>query len=181
MRGLVFCLTAVLLSVIAFSATAAEGNIETAIVDLKKIVYDSLAAKDIVRQIEEKRNAFQSEVEKEEQKLHEEDQELAQQRNILSKEAFDQKVKDFRTKVIDAQRKVQVKRTQLDKAHAKALEEVQSTTFDIIKELSKKIGFTLALPKNEVLYHQDNMDISDKVLGELNKRIPKVKVIIEDK
>jgi len=162
----------------AFVENASASDI--AIVNIKKIVDESSAAKNIAEQVEEKRSKFQAEVAGKEEKLHKEDKALAEQRAVLSKEVFEQKAKEFRSRVIDAQRIVQSRRAQLEKAYRKALEQVRNQTIEIIKDLSNKKNFSVALPKFQVLFSKDSMDISAEVLKQLNDKLPKVALVIED-
>ncbi len=179
---------AILITLVALVFTAqfaqaeekAEGKGNIAIVDIKMIVDKSSAAKNIASQIEKKREEFQKEVTSEEEGLREEDQDLAKQRNVLSKEAFEEKAKEFRSKVVEAQRLVQSRRTQLENAYVKALAQVQESTLEIIKEMSGEKGFVLALPKSQVLYSGEGLDISEEVLKRLDEKLPKVEVKIEE-
>lgn len=172
-----YMLMAILSIVLSPADVTAE---EIAIIDIQKIITESLAAKSIATQIEKKRDEFQAEVEKEEEKLHSDDQSLSEQRSVLSKEVFEQKAKEFRSKVVEAQRMVQSRRAQLDKAHVKALEKVRKHTLDIVDGLSGKKNFKVVLPKAQVFYSKNELDISDEILKKLNEKLPKVEVVIEE-
>jgi outer membrane protein len=163
-----------------FMAGSASAG-EIAIVNVQSIVKNSLASKDIQAQLEKKRGEYQKEIDKQEAKLRKEDEELSKQRNILSKEAYEEKVKAFRKEVETVQKGVQQKRGQLDKAYANALMEVQKVTVQIISEMSAKQGFSVAVPSEQILFAKDGLDISKDVLSELDKRLTKVAVKIEEK
>lgn len=163
---------------ISLPASAVES---VAIVDIQRIVQESLAAKDIQKQIEAKRTAYQKEIDAREDTLRNTDKELSEQRNILAPDAFEQKVKDFRTEVAETQRDVQAKKVQLDRAFANAMTEVQKVVVEIVSELSKKDGFSIAIPASQVLYYKDKYDISSQILEQLNKRLPSVQVQLNEK
>jgi outer membrane protein len=181
MKKILFALTVMVVLVPAYAnsqETASASQI--AIVDVKKILNESSATKSIQQQIEEKRKAIQSEISKQEETLRKTDQDLAQQRSVLSKEAMDKKVQEFKTSVVEAQRNVQTKRSQLEKAYANALGEVEKVVVSIVSELADKKGFQVAIPKATALYAKDSLDISNEVLKTLDERLPKVKVKLEN-
>lgn len=164
--------------VLAHPAAAEETKI--AVVDIQKIVAESTAAKDIQKQLEKKKNEFQNQINKQEESLMKEDQELGKQKASLSADAFEQKRKEFRTKVTNVQRDVQKKRVQLENASGEALAKVQKSVVGIIKDLASEKGFQIAIPSSQVLYYEGAMDISDDVLSKLNKDLPKVDVTIRE-
>ena len=160
-------------------ARAEEAN-SIAVVDIQKIVAESSATKEINKQLEKKKNEFQSSINKQEEGLVKEDQELAKQKASLSPAAFEQKSKDFKNKVATVQRDVQKKRAQLENAYTDALSKVQKNVLEIIKGMASEKHFTLAVPASQTLYFEKNMDISEEVLEALNKKLPKVDVEIKE-
>ena len=170
---------AVVAFLFATQAQAADAP-KIAIVDIQKIVAESSATKDINKQLEKKKNEFQSQINKQEEGLMKEDQELGKQKASLSAEAFDKKRKDFQVKVAGVQRDVQKKRTQLENAYTDALGKVQKTVVDIIKDIAAEKGFALAIPASQALYFQPQMDISGDVLSKLNSKLSTVSVEIKE-
>lgn len=164
----------------AASGAMAEGH-KIAIVNLPAILRESTAAKGIKEQIDNKRDTYQNQIKKQEEKLSKEEQEIKNQVSVLSAEALDKKKKDFLGKVADVKRSAQEKMGQLQKAYATAMGDVQKTMFDIIKDLSKEKGFDVAIPTTSLLYGKEELDISQDVLERLNKKLPKVTVTMEEK
>ncbi len=167
------------LGLFLFTTAASAGDIKIAIVDIQKIVSESTATKDINKQLEKKKNEFQSQINKQEEGLMAEDKELGKQKASLSAEAFEKKRKEFQQKVANVQRGVQTKRVQLEKGYADALAKVQKTVVDIIKDLAESKGFSVAIPASQALYYQKDMDISDEVLSKLNSKLSSVSVEIK--
>jgi len=167
-------------ALIAYSPLAlAEGTNTIAVVNIQQIMKDSTAAKSVREQLEGKQKSFQADITKKEESLKKEDQELAKQRNVLAKDAFETKARAFRTKATDVQKEVQSKKTLLDNAFERSLNEIQKTTTDIIAELSKEKGFAVAVPTSQILYADSKLDISAEVLERLNKKLPKLDVKFE--
>ncbi|MCB2082280.1 MAG: OmpH family outer membrane protein [Rickettsiales bacterium] len=174
---LILC-TAVSTVVPAIADDAVKSQI--AIVNIKQILNDSKASKHIASEVEKKRKEYQKKVEKEETALRKEEEELSKQRTALSNEAFEKKAVEFKKKVTEFQHRVQSRRAKLENGYTKALGEIQKTVFEITEELAKEKGFLVALPKSQVLFAVDALEISDKVLEELDDRLPKVDVDIEE-
>lgn len=171
----IYLLAAAVLMASGPAAYAAEGS-SFAVVNIQQIMKDSTAAKSVREQLENKQKAFQTEITKKEEQLKKEDQELAKQRSVLAKEAFEEKARAFRTKATDMQKEVQSKKAMLDNGFERALMDIQKVVSEIIVEMAKEKGFTMAIPTSQILYADPKMDISAEVLEKLNKKLPKVDV-----
>lgn len=170
---------ALLICTAALPAQADPMQATVAVVNIQGIMRDSSAAKSVREQLEQKQKAYQAEISKKEEALQKEDQELAKQRGVLAKEAFEEKVKAFRAKATDTQREVATKKAMLDNALERSLADIQKATTDIIAELAKEKNFNLAIPTSQLLYADSGMDISAEVLKRLNEKLPSVSVKFE--
>lgn len=169
------CLSFVLLApTFAAAQDATAGQI--AIIDIKKILNESKATKGIQEQIEGQRKKVQADVTKQEEALRAEDKKLAEQRSVLSAEAFAAKQKTFKEKVLKAQKEVQDHRGKLETAYNKALASVQEVLIETLKEMAKKRGFKAVIPAAHVAYYDDSLDITNDVLKKLDEKLPSVKV-----
>ncbi len=174
--------TIVALAVAATAAVpagaAAQEHPETkvAVLDFQRILRESAASVDIRAQIERQRQIYQEEITKQEQELRTLDQELGRQRAILSSEAFAQKRREFEERVAKVQQASQTRKRELDKAYDYGLRQVQGALTEIISELAGQRGFNLVLPRQQVVFSDAALNISDDVLLRLNERLPKVAV-----
>ena len=180
MQSLRHILLALILTVGIHSSAFAEGT-KIAVVNIQGIMKDSKAAKSVRSQLESKQKAYQAQISKMEESMQKEEQELGKQRSVLSQEAFEKKVQDFRTKATKMQRDVQGKKATLDSAFEGALNDIQKVVSEIISTLAKEKGFQVAVPTSQLLYAEPAIDISDEVLSRLNKKLPKVSVKFEKK
>jgi Skp family chaperone for outer membrane proteins len=177
-------LAAALLSSAAVPAFAQDGapliaSTKTAVVNIQMIMRDATAAKSVRDQLEAKQKAYQAEISKKEEALQKEDQELGKQRATLAKDVFESKVKALREKATATQKEVASKKATLDNAFESALGQIQKTVSEIITEQAKEKGFVVALPSSQILYADGSLDISQEVLTQLNKRLPKIDVKFE--
>jgi Skp family chaperone for outer membrane proteins len=147
-----------------------------AVIDYQRILRDAAAARSIREQIEARRKAYQEEISKEEQRLHEADKEFAKQRSVLSAEAFAEKRRDFEQDVAEVQRMVQERRRELDRMSAAALNEVKEALIEIVTSIAEERGFNLVLPSSEVLFFARSLDLTEEVLAKLDARLPQVRL-----
>ncbi len=169
LRYLLICLCVCGWSMPAFSETLATVNIQ-------EIMHNSTAAKSVKEQLDSKQKSFQAEMSKREEELQKEDQELGKQRAVLSPDAFDKKLKEFKAKATAAQKDVQSKRAALDNALSTSLSEIQKTIFNIVASIAKEKGYSVVLPSSQLLYADSKLDITREVLTKLDSTLPKVKV-----
>lgn len=147
-----------------------------AVINYQRILDEAAAARSIREQIEVRRKAYQEEIGKEEQRLHEADKEFAKQRSLLTAEAFAEKRREFERQVADVQRLVQERRRELDSASAAALKTVQDALIEVVTSIAEERGFNLVLPSSQVLFFARKIDLTDEVLAKLDERLPDVRV-----
>lgn len=147
-----------------------------AVIDYQRILRESMAAESIRKQVESRRQRYQDEIAQEEQRLNEEDKELAAQRAVLSPEAFAEERRDFEGEVAAVQRMVQSRRQLLDEVSAVALAEVRNAIIDVIGGLAQRYGFNIVLPSSGVLLFSPRIDLTEEVLEQLNRKLPDVEV-----
>ncbi len=171
----IFLSIALLIS--SFSFAYAENNPKSiAVLDMQKIVEQSLAAADVRTQVKEMHDKFGAEIKNKQLELQKEDEDLAKKRSVLSAKAYEEKRNQFKDKYTAVQRDVQVKREAIDKSLADALNVINNSIQQIVSDLAKSKNFDLAIYKLQVAYVKPEFDITNDVLQELNKKLPKVQV-----
>ncbi|AIL64831.1 Outer membrane protein [Rickettsiales bacterium Ac37b] len=180
MRRIKSYILIIAISLFMFEAEACDkdGCCSTVVVDIQKIINESLAAKTIREQLEKKNSEYQSQINKKEEELNKKSQELSKQQATLTKEAFDTKVRDFNNQVAEVQRETQVKKNALDQAYVTALGEMQKVLDEVIGKFAEEKHFCIALPTAQTLFYKKDLDITDVVLKALNDRLKKVEVKI---
>ncbi len=158
----------------AAAPAASAPQPKIAVVDIQRIMKDSLAAKDLKAQLESQRNQYQADIKTKEDKLKKEEEDLAKQKNVLAKDALTAKQKAFVDDINAVRKDVQEKRVKLDNGYKNALNEIQKVVQDIINDLAKEKGFNLAIPTSQLVFAHKDFDISDEVLNRLNKKLPKL-------
>ncbi len=147
-----------------------------AVIDYQRILRDAAAARSIRDQIEARRKAYQEEISKQEQRLHDADKAVAKQRSLLTAEAFAEKRRQYEQDVAEVQKMVQERRRELDNVSAAALNEVKKALIEVVTSIADERGFNLVLPSSDVLFFARKIDLTDEVLTKLDARLPDVRV-----
>lgn len=174
------CLIVMLLSWSAVDrpalAQTSTAQLPIAVVDVQGIMRAAQAAKGVQDQIEKRREAYQAQVSSEEKRLRQAEQDLAQQRTVLAPDAYQQKVREFQAQVADVQRKVQMRKRELDETFAAAMNELRGALVSVVAELAEQRGIKLVLFKSQIVIAEKSLDVSEETLRRLNERLPTIKI-----
>ena len=147
-----------------------------AVVDVESVLEHSLA----IAQIKDFMNNISKQIHNDltikEKSLKQDEAELIAQRGVLATEQFEEAVSEFNKKVSSIQQEKQKKKAGLDQAHVAAITEVHENTVAVIKELSQKYGFNLVFPSSQILFVENNLNITLEVISKLNERLKTVKI-----
>ena len=149
-----------------------------AVVDFQSVLRQAVASKRVTEQIEKQRVVFQDEIQKLETQLRAQEEELKQQRAVLSPDAFNQRARDWQERAAAAQQQVQVRKRQLDEAFNEAMLKVREVLLQVTKELASEVGANIVLPRSEIVFVEDKLDVSKEALARLDKRLTTVAVKI---
>ncbi len=151
-----------------------------AILEIHKVLRESLVAADIREQVTRQEKVYQGELAGEEQEVRAASEELARQRAILSSDAFAQKQKQLNSRIVALQRGVASRKRELDRVRIAAFKEVEKSLSAIIAEIAKERSLNLILSRvttrSVVLYADDALNITAEVVKRLDQRLPSVKV-----
>ncbi|XGA08016.1 MAG: OmpH family outer membrane protein [Wolbachia endosymbiont of Xenopsylla cheopis] len=172
-------------TIVVFLLFATEGicsnkeYVKFAIVDRDKVISESLAFQSIKKQVDSEQATLQEDSSKQEEGLHKVKQEISKQQDILSEEAFSQKMREFNESVLKVQQDLSQKNMELRESYIAAVKEVLSEVKNIASNIAEgeKIGLVLFVSKEEqVFYARNEVDISDKTIKILNKEMPNIDI-----
>lgn len=152
------------------------GKFKLAVVDIEAIRLDAAALKDARQQIAKYQQAFQAEIQKEEAALRTANQELARQRSILSPEAFNEERRKFEQRLVEVQRKVQLRKRQLDELQLGVARKMNEVVADVLGEIAVEQGYSIILRLDQSVFAAEPYLITKQVLDRLNKKLPSIKV-----
>ena len=160
----------VLLTLLCVPALGAQDRVKIGFIDIQRAISDSNAGK-------RAKERFQAQVKKAEAELLKEKTELERLKADLDKKGPLMKEEERRSLESDLQRRyVNYQRTMTDQQQELRQKE-GALTGDILKELEKivnEIGktdkFTLILERNQILYSDQGIDVTNKVIEVFNSR-----------
>jgi outer membrane protein len=148
------------------------------VIDFQEVLRGSAAAKSIQQQLERTRAAYQEDISKKERDLRTAEQELTQQRAVLSQEAFQQRRREFETRVAEVQRDVTAKKRQLDQAFEENISKVREQLIMIVDEIAKEARANLVISKAAVVIVDKKFDLTSEALVRLNGKVSSVKLVM---
>ncbi len=167
-------------TVVVLACTFANANASNlAIIDVEKIVKESVAMKDVQKKVSAKQEQYQAEINKKQSQLEAEQKKIESKKNVLSKEAYEKEVNAFEKKVEELKSFVEKKQEVLKKSSVEAMTKVNEVVKKIIADISKEKQVDVIIPASQALFFKDELDVSAEVAKRLNKEITKVTVKFE--
>ena len=174
----------IFLALIAFWASgAAHADVPTklpapviAIVDVQRILQESMAAKSVQKQLEAQRAKFQSEIESEENGLRQAEQDLSKERNQLAAQIYADREQQLRQRFSTVETHVQARRKVLDQSFSDSMNAVRAALLDVVDKAAREHGANIVVVKQQALWTDQPLDITDEVLKRLDLKLPKVDV-----
>ena len=153
---------------------------KVAVVDSNLIISNSAVAVDINRQVAQMQSDMQTELQAKGNALRAEEESLKGQSAIMPQEAYNQKAQEFQQKAVEYQREVQIKRQQLEIAINNANAEIQRALKPIFQKVLQDTGATLLIEKGFVLEQAPGLDVTTRVIEQLDLALPSVIVVLPD-
>ena len=122
---------------------------------------------------------MREELDKEQKALEKEKAEIEKSQDVLSREALQRRVVDYQAKVTKLQRELSERAQSIEMSYQKALNEIQTKHLDpIIEGIIDKKNLSLVIDGRmaRVGSGAENLDITNEVVGALDKKISKVKM-----
>jgi Skp family chaperone for outer membrane proteins len=144
------------------------------VVDMKKILAQSKAYQSLVDQFEDVRRKHRNTFTKQEDKIRDEESELLKQKNILSKEAYAEKVRVLGKKINELKGKQAADAQKFETSFEKSTGKIQGALVDVLSIIANKKQLNLVLAKSQVILVGKDIDLTDDAIKELNKVLPKI-------
>ncbi|OUR77012.1 hypothetical protein A9Q83_12350 [Alphaproteobacteria bacterium 46_93_T64] len=149
-----------------------------AILDLGKVLVNSLAMKDVDVQLKAMDKKLKEDAKAREATFRKEQQELAQQRVILSPEQFQLKSKALSNKGRGYRNDYQKKLQQLAQSRSVAINKIEAAMEPIVSEVAKSVGATMIVEKKKILFGEKKLEVTSEVIKKLNAKLKKMKLVL---
>lgn len=147
-----------------------------AVLDVERILRESAASKSMRPQVEKIRNDYQQEVARQEGALRKAEQDLVQQRAVLSAEVFAQKRREFDERASKAHGEVQDRKRVVEQALSGAVEKIRASTIEVATQIATERHINVVLPRAAVLLSVQSLDITVEAMKRLDQKLPNVTV-----
>ncbi len=173
-KAFLLILSCAFISILSLDAQAQEMQI--AVVDVERILNDSAAGKSIQSQLKTRRETFQKEFKDKEDQLMKAEKTLVKQKSDLNAEDFSKKRQDFEKQLLETRNLFQKRRSSLDKGLSLALTDLRKNIIKVTAEVADEGKYQIVLTRDSVVIVEKSMDITDKVLSRLNKKVSNIKL-----
>lgn len=159
-----------LLSVAVAAPALAQEDSEPsiAIIDMQRILRESVAVQSMQQELDRLRGQYQAELQKKEEEFRNTDQELLRQRSVLTAEVYAKRRQELEREVAEMQREIQQRRRGLDEIFGQGMNQVRLELIGIVKEIASDRGADLVLAKANVVLVRPDLEITDEALERLN-------------
>jgi outer membrane protein len=168
------------LTIIAFIIPSYGADIvKICVVDTQKVLDTSLLGKRMTNELKKIHTGFSADLEakkKEIEKLRKEIEKLSLPKQSVSasdKEKIDNKTRELRIKIYDAQKLKEKYQNDFTKEETKRLKYTTKIVEKIISEIGKKEGYLLIKNRRGTIFTPEEGDITDKVIKLLDYRFKK--------
>ena len=172
----------IILSFLIFASNitlAQENNSNNiAIIDVKQILSESVAAKNILSDLNKKLEEYQIDINTKTKSLQKKQDMLKEQAAVLSEDMINKKQQEIFQQLQVLEQEVANKKNKLQEAYGQTLAKIEKEIMKIISDISQENNYNLVLTTENLLFHQNIPDISKNVVTILNKKLPKIELTI---
>ena len=144
--------------------------------DVEKIMQQSIAGKSAIAQIKKKRESSISNFKKREKDIFEKEKKLIAQKNVLSKEEFENKLKDLRNDISNYQKDRNKVLNAINKSRIKASTNLIKELTPILEEYWKKNSIKIIVQKKHIVMGKKEDDITKDILDLVNQKVKSIKI-----
>ena len=149
-------------------------NLKIVFVDMDKIIATSNAGKKIQDSLDKFANKENQKFDKTESELKKKEQEILKQKNIISKEELDKKVKSFQEELTKLRNdKVNFNRS-IIKKNKEATNKMVNAINKILTKYAADNSVSLIIQKKNIIIGKSDMDITTQILKEFNNQVKSV-------
>ena len=144
--------------------------------DVEKIMQESIAGKSIIAQLKKKRESSISKFKKKEKDIFDKEKKLIAQKNVLSKDEFESKIKELRNEISNYQKERNKTSNDIAKLRIKASTRLISKLTPILEEYAKKNSIRIIIQKKQIVMGTKEDDITKDILELFNQKIKNIKL-----
>jgi len=141
-----------------------------AVVNLQTVLETSVAGKAAQNELKTQKDKLEADLKQKGNELQELEKRLQREAMVMSKETREEKERELRIKASDIQALQKKYRSDLQDLERRLMGQLQKDISDIVAEIGKKEGYQLIVSNIGVLYSQPAMDITNRLIQDLNAK-----------
>jgi outer membrane protein len=159
------------LSSFCFAADVAK----IGVIDLQKILETSDAGKSIQNELKSQKEKMESDLKQKGAEIEAIGKRLEREAMVMSKDMREEKEREQRIKINDFKTLQKKYRSELQRLEAELMNGLQDQLKNLVESIGKKEGYLMIINKLGVLYAPNSIDITDKIIQQLNSQTVKKK------
>ena len=140
-------------------------------IDMSYILSNSIKGKSILNELDSKNKKNIEKLESMEKILKDLEKNISNQRNILSEQEFEKKVKDLKAKVIIFRKDKDKLVQEFNDLKNNAIQNFMKNVEPLVSDYMKKNSINIVLAKKDVIIGKKNLDITNEILEIVDKNI----------
>jgi outer membrane protein len=140
------------------------------VVDLQRVLETSAPGKSAQSDIKKQKDEMEKDLQQKGAAIEQIRQRLEREAMVMSKETREEKEREARIKLNDFKSLQKRYRADLQVLEQRLVNQIREDVLSLVDEIGKKEGYLLIISEIGVLYAPKTIDITDKLIQQLNKR-----------
>ena len=166
----------IVITYLIFGTTNAFAEDKVVYIDMNKILTDSKVGIFVEKELTKSHEAKLGKFKITEEELKKEEIDLISKRNVMAREEFDKNVKILNEKAQEYQAQRRQWFDDISQKRNKARAEVLKSLDPIMTDYFEKNNISLILYKRNIAIGISELDVTDKIIDELNEKLPSIKL-----
>jgi Skp family chaperone for outer membrane proteins len=145
-----------------------------AVLDTEKVFRESKAGANAIATIRGRAKEFEQQIYAERDRLKAKEAELVKQKSVLAKEELQRRGSELQRQKQGLRLKAESMRANLNRGMEAAKVKLTNEIRRILPDIQKRKGITIVIDRNRVLTFHQELNITDEVIAELNKKVTKI-------
>lgn len=159
--------------VLSCTASYAQDKIKIGFVDIQRVISESQAGKNARDRFQAQVKKAEADISKERQDLDRLKSDLEKKGPLLKEEERRNMEADFQKRSVTLQRRMSDYQQELQLKNNEMMSDILKDLEKIVNEVGKADKFTLILERSQILYSDQGIDITSKVIETYNSRAKK--------
>jgi outer membrane protein len=157
-------------SLLLLNSVNAADVAKIGVANLQRVLETSNPGKSAQEEIKQQKDKMEQELKQKGGEIEELRKQLERDAMVMSKEKREEKEREVRIKLNDFKSLQKRYRTQLQRLEKKLVNALLKDVSDLVEEIGKKEGYLLIINNAGVMYSPGSIDITDRLINELNTR-----------